>query len=82
MVKISIYRILSDLEGDVRKAGVVSSLSAYIASLLYQKGFISIGRAAELSGKPLHQFQDYLAQNGIPISNLTFDQVMADAGKI
>ncbi|GHV41583.1 hypothetical protein AGMMS50268_36390 [Spirochaetia bacterium] len=53
-----------------------------IAVELYQGGSVSIGRAAEISGIGRYAFETYLSERKIPISNLTFEQVMADAASI
>jgi predicted HTH domain antitoxin len=53
-----------------------------IAARLYQDGAVSIGKAAEISGIGRYAFETYLSERQIPISNLTYEQVMADAASL
>jgi predicted HTH domain antitoxin len=50
-----------------------------IAARLYQDGTISIGRATEISGIGRYAFETYLSERKIPVSNLSLEQVLADA---
>jgi predicted HTH domain antitoxin len=49
-----------------------------IAVKLYQDRSVSIGRAAEIANMNRIDFETYLSKQKIPISNLTYEQVMAD----
>jgi predicted HTH domain antitoxin len=53
-----------------------------IAVKLYQNGSVSSGRAAEIAGMNRIDFETYLSKQKIPISNLTFEQVMADVASL
>jgi predicted HTH domain antitoxin len=53
-----------------------------IAARLYQDGAVSIGKAAEIAGIGRYAFETYLSERQIPISNLTYEQVMADAASL
>ena len=45
---------------------------------LYQMHKISIGRAAEIAGMNRGDFEDYLADHGVAISNMTLQQLSED----
>ncbi len=45
---------------------------------LYQMHKISIGRAAEIAGMNQGDFEDYLADHGVAISNITAQQLNRD----
>jgi predicted HTH domain antitoxin len=62
-----------DLSTDVKR---------YIAIVLYQNSAISIGKAAQLAGMDRIAFEYYLSNNRIPISNLSFEDVMKDAAQV
>jgi predicted HTH domain antitoxin len=53
-----------------------------IAARLYQDGAVSIGKAAEIAGIGRYAFEIYLSERQIPISNLTYEQVVADAASL
>jgi predicted HTH domain antitoxin len=53
-----------------------------IAAKLYLDESVSIGKAAEIAGMGRIAFETYLSSRQIPISLLTFEDVMADAEKI
>ncbi|MDR0910355.1 MAG: UPF0175 family protein [Spirochaetaceae bacterium] len=57
-------------------------LKQYIAVLLYKNSAVSIGKAAELADMDPVAFQFFLSSAHIPISNLSFQDVMADVKKI
>ncbi|MDR1904809.1 MAG: UPF0175 family protein, partial [Treponema sp.] len=61
---------------------IQKELKLYLAINLYQKALISIGKAAEISGLSRADFEIFLSDNKIPISNLTIADVMADIEKI
>jgi predicted HTH domain antitoxin len=57
-------------------------LKQYLAVKLYQNQSVSIGKAAEIACMDTIEFQYCLAAQKIPISNLSFEQVMADADAV
>jgi predicted HTH domain antitoxin len=61
---------------------IQKELKLYLAINLYQKALISIGKAAEISGFSRADFEIFLSDNKIPVSNLTIADVMADIEKI
>ncbi|GHU99135.1 hypothetical protein FACS189483_08030 [Spirochaetia bacterium] len=58
-----------DLERDVR---IALSIKYYIEER------ISIGKAAELAGMDRIDFETYLSEHQVPISLLTYDDIMHD----
>jgi predicted HTH domain antitoxin len=52
------------------------------AATLYQERKFTIGKAIQLSGMSRHEFEKYLAKKSIPISNLSFDDIMSDVEKL
>jgi predicted HTH domain antitoxin len=62
-----------DLSTDVKR---------YIAVILYQNSAVSIGKAAQLAGMDRVAFEYFLSNNRIPISNLSLEDVMADAAQV
>lgn len=53
-----------------------------LAVRLYRQNKITIGKAAQITGLPRVKFESILSNNKIPISNLTFDDVIADSKKL
>jgi predicted HTH domain antitoxin len=53
-----------------------------IATKLYLDESVSVGKAAEIAGMGRVAFETYLSSRQIPLSLLTFEDVMADAEKI
>ena len=53
-----------------------------IAMMLFQEGKLTLGKAIQLSGLARYEFEKSLAKNNIPISNLSFDQVISDVNKL
>jgi predicted HTH domain antitoxin len=53
-----------------------------IAVKLYQDRSVSVGRAAEIAGMNRIDFETYLSEREIPVSNLTYEQVMADVASL
>jgi predicted HTH domain antitoxin len=62
-----------DIQNDIKKC---------LAVRLYQKSLVSIGKAAELAGMDRVDFEYYLSNNRIPISNLSLEDIMADVEKL
>lgn len=54
----------------------------WAAISLYLDKKISVGKAAELAGMHYGEFQDYLGKHQIPVSLLTYEEVMADLEKM
>jgi predicted HTH domain antitoxin len=53
-----------------------------LAMRLYKLQKLTIGKAAQLSGLSRFEFETLLSENEIPISNLTFDDVINDCKKL
>ncbi len=53
-----------------------------LAIQLYKLQKLTIGKAAQVSGFSRLQFETILAENEIPISNLTIDDVIDDIEKL
>ncbi|MCF8373653.1 MAG: UPF0175 family protein [Bacteroidales bacterium] len=53
-----------------------------IALMLFQDGKLTLGKAIQLSGLSRHEFEKSLVKNKIPVSDLSFDQIMSDADKL
>ena len=58
------------------------SIKISLAMRLYKLQKLTIGKAAQLSGLPRFEFETLLSENGIPISNLTINDVMDDCKKL
>ena len=55
------------------------------ARLYYQQNYqqkVTIGKAAQIAGLKKLEFENWLAENEIPISNLSYDDILKDAEKI
>ncbi len=53
-----------------------------LAMRLYSQGKLTIGKAAQISGMSRYEFENILAENNIPISNLTIEDVINDSQKL
>ncbi len=53
-----------------------------LAMRLYSQGKLTIGKAAQISGLSRYEFENILAENNIPISNLTIEDVLKDTQKL
>ncbi len=53
-----------------------------LAIKLYKTGKLTIGKAAQISGLTRYEFESYLSENKISISDLAFDDVMHDLEKL
>jgi len=53
----------------------------FLAVKCYQRSLLSIGKAAELSGMSRVNFELYLSENKIPLSNLDSSDVFGDMKK-
>jgi len=54
----------------------------FLAVKCYQRSLLSIGKAAELSGMSRVNFEIYLAENKIPVSNLDYSDIAGDLDKL
>lgn len=53
-----------------------------IATMLFQEGKLTIGKAIQLSGLTRYEFEKNLAKRNIPISNPSLSQVFSDVEKL
>ena len=58
------------------------NIKTSLAMRLYKMQKLTIGKAAQLSGLSRFEFETLLSENEIPISNLTFSDVMDDNQKL
>lgn len=68
---------LNENENELKKDIKIS-----LAIRLYQLKKLTIGKAAQIAGLPRFDFETVLSENGVPISNLTIDDVMNDHQKL
>lgn len=68
---------INESESELKKRIKIS-----LAVRLYKAGKLTIGKAAQVSGLSRYAFESYLSENNIPISNLTFEDVMGDLDKL
>ncbi len=54
----------------------------FLAVKCYQRSLLSIGKAAELAGMSRVNFEIYLSENKIPVSNLNYSDVSGDLEKL
>jgi predicted HTH domain antitoxin len=53
-----------------------------LAMKMYQKEKLTIGKAAQLAGLSRLEFENLLAENRIPISNLNYEDIQNDIRKL
>ncbi len=53
-----------------------------LAIRLYLLQKLTMGKAAQVSGLSRYEFENMLAENHIPISNLTAEDIMTDVHKL
>ncbi|MBN1769560.1 MAG: UPF0175 family protein [Prolixibacteraceae bacterium] len=53
-----------------------------LAIRLYSLQKLTIGKAAQVSGLSRYEFENILADNNVPISNLTIEDVLNDSQKL
>jgi predicted HTH domain antitoxin len=70
------------LAGHVAAAQIEQEFKLYLAVKCYLDENVSIGQAADIAGMRRFDFETYLSQNQIPISLLTYDDIMADFEKM
>ena len=68
---------LNESEGELKKR-----IKLALAIQLYDLQKLTIGKAAQLSGYSLLEFETELSKNKISISNLTQDDVLNDIEKL
>ena len=54
----------------------------FLAIKCYQRSLLSIGKAAELAGMNRVDFEIYLSENKIPVSNLDYSDIYEDLKKL
>lgn len=72
-----IYLALNTDETELKK-----NIKTTLAVQLYQSQKLTIGKAAQLAGLSRLEFENLLAVNKIPISNLTIDDINKDINKL
>ena len=68
---------LNETEKELEKQIKIS-----FALSLYCQHKITIGKAAQLAGLSRLKFETFLAENKVPVSNLTFDDIAGDVEKL
>ncbi len=53
-----------------------------LAIRMFQLQKLTLGKAAQLCGLSRFEFETLLSENKIPISNLNFDDIIADSQKL
>ena len=77
---IGFWLLVVLLERSEKKNNEKKSLS--LAVKCYQLSMLSIGKAAELAGMSRVNFETYLSENKIPVSNLDYSDVSGDLEKL
>jgi predicted HTH domain antitoxin len=68
---------LNENENEFKK-----NIKISLAIRLYQLEKLTIGKAAQLCGLSRFDFETLLSENGIPISNLSIDDIIDDSKKL
>lgn len=68
---------LNESEEDLKK-----HIKLLLAIMLYQEQKLTIGKAAQLACLSRYEFESALSKHKIPISNLTFEDIQNDIGKL
>jgi predicted HTH domain antitoxin len=76
-VPADILAALNSSEEEFKKEITLSA-----AIWLYQQQRLSLAKAASLAGYERYDFENYLADNNIPIALLTIEDVMNDVKKM
>lgn len=85
---MSMHALTIELPTEIYKAigfndtELVQNIKLELAIRLYSLEKISLGKAAQIVGKSRFEFESLLSDNHIPISYLTYDEVMSDAQKL
>lgn len=74
---IDILLALNESELELKKDMKIS-----YAMRLYQLQKLTIGKAAQLAGLSRFEFENILAENQIPISNLNIEEILHDSNKL
>lgn len=72
-----IYLTLNESENELKK-----NIKISLAIRLYRLRKVTLGKAAQIAELSRYEFENVLADNNVPISNLTFDDVMKDTKKL
>ena len=68
---------LNESENELKK-----SIKLSFAIRMYSQKKLTIGKAAQISGLSRYEFENVLAEQNIPISNLTVEDVLNDSQKL
>lgn len=72
-VPVDVLVALNESEQELKKR-----FQVIIAMTLFQEGKLTLGKAIQLASVSRFEFEKSLAKNKIPISDLSFEQIMAD----
>ncbi len=72
-----ILLVLNESEGKLKQ-----EIKLALAVRLYQREKVTIGKAAQIAGLSRLAFETALSESGIPISALSFEEIMHDASKL
>ncbi len=61
---------------------LVDTIKTSFAIRLYRNEKLTIGKAAQIASLSRYEFENLLVADGVPISNLSIDDVIADSSKI
>ncbi|WP_417916175.1 UPF0175 family protein [Candidatus Electronema sp. JC] len=61
---------------------LVQRIKLALAVQLYKAQKLTVGKAAQIAGLSRLHFETALAEDNVPVSNLTADEVMDDIGKL
>ncbi len=61
---------------------LINTIRTSFAINLYQRGKLTIGKAAQIADLTKYEFENLLVDNGISISNLSISDIMADSLKL
>ncbi len=61
---------------------LVNTIRTSFAVSLYQQEKLTIGKAAQIANLSRYEFENLLANNYIPISNLNITDIIADSKKL
>ena len=85
---MSTQTISIDLPSDIllalneSESELISRIKMSLAVRLFRSNKLTIGKAAQVAGLSRFAFESYLSENGIPISNLSMDDVVGDFNKL
>ena len=68
---------LNETENELKQ-----NIKTSLAMRLYSQKRLTIGKAAQISGMSRFDFENLLAENNIPISNLSIEDVLNDSRKL